>query len=142
MHDYAKSRAFKDRKIFVIGFNKTATTSIAHLCCLNGFKSQHGFVVYEWSHEEQKVKRLKQFETSLWRTEDHSIQVFADGRSIYEFKKLDKKYKNSVFILNTRPLKSWLLSRFMNRARTFGKGKPAHHNVYNKPNKRMDKTKK
>jgi len=78
-------------KIFVIGFNKTGTTSIHHLFTKAGINSKHG-------------------------TEDVLIHIdkydaFMDGDH-YHFHKYYDQYPDSLFILNTRPIKKWLISRY------------------------------
>jgi hypothetical protein len=77
-------------KYFVIGFNKTATCTFHQLFLKNQIKSQH---------TEKK-----------WATDRYD--AFADGGDLQNFKELDTKYPNSVFILNVRRLDRWLLSRF------------------------------
>lgn len=75
-------------KIFVIGFNKTATLTFHHLFLKNGLKSQHN---------------------NIWDTE--IFDCFSDNGDFHDFKKLDQKY-NGFFILNTRHINKWMISRF------------------------------
>ena len=77
-------------KIFVIGFNKTATRSLHNLFVKNNLTSQH-----TGSH---------------WDLD--SYQCFSDNGNFKNFKDLDEKYPNSIFILNTRKLNKWVISRF------------------------------
>jgi len=77
-------------KIFVIGFNKTATSSIHKLFVKNKLSSQHN--------------------GDMWEVD--SYQCFSDNGNLRNFKELDKKYENSIFILNTRKLDKWIISRF------------------------------
>ena len=77
------------KKIFVIGFNKTATSTFHKLFLINGLKSQHSS---EWNH--------------------YKYNCFSDNGPMNDFKKLYKYYPNATFILNTRCLKDWLISRF------------------------------
>lgn len=79
-----------NRKIFVIGFNKTATSSFHELFLSNGLKSQH---------------------EGVWQTDKYDC--FSDNPELNNYKELYKNYPNSIFILNTRGLNSWLLSRAM-----------------------------
>lgn len=76
-------------KIFVIGFNKTATNTFHNLFQKNNLKSQHA---------------------SKWKTND--FDCFSDNGNFNDYKNLDKKYNNVIFILNTRFLNKWLISRF------------------------------
>ena len=91
------SRAGLDRrysKVFAIGFNKTATTSIDKVFKDVGIRSVHN------------VK---------WRTAKpylghYLAQAFSDGPP-EDFRSLDRRFPNSKFILNVRDLDEWLDSR-------------------------------
>lgn len=77
-------------KIFVVGFNKTATTTFHALFEANDLSSQHS---REW--------------------DDDVYTCFSDGMLwLNKIKRLKLKHPNSIFILNIRPLRAWLLSRF------------------------------
>lgn len=77
----------KFNKVFCIGLNKTGTSSI-HIAFQNmGLTSFHG-----GSYDER-------------------IDCFSDGRYYKYFKEFDQIAPNSKFILNTRNLKSWIMSR-------------------------------
>lgn len=86
-------------KIFVIGFNKTATSSIHKLFIKNKLLSQHN--------------------GSRWQVDDY--QCFSDNGDLRNFKELDEKYENSIFILNTRKLNKWIISRFKHGQRQYEK---------------------
>ena len=77
-------------KYFVIGFNKTATVTFHNLFCENKLKSQH--------------------DGSKWETDKYTC--FSDNGNLRNYRELDLKYKNSIFILNVRELDNWLISRF------------------------------
>ena len=77
-------------KIFVIGFNKTATTTIHHLFEVNNLKSQH--TDKKWDLE--------------------NFTCFSDNGNQRNYPELYSTYPNSIFILNVRKLNDWLLSRF------------------------------
>jgi len=79
------------KKIFVIGFNKTGTSSIHHLFLSRGIRSVHTV--------ENVLNIIDQYE------------AFTDGDH-FHFDQYYEKYPESVFILNTRPLKNWLISRY------------------------------
>ena len=79
----------KYEKIFVIGFNKTATSTFQWLFQENGLRTQH---------------------FSKWDVPNYTC--FGDNGDKNNFKKLDENYPNSLFILNVRPLRDWLISRF------------------------------
>lgn len=90
-------------KIFVIGFNKTATTSLHYLFLRNGKKSQH----------EKK-----------WNLEKYDCFSDGDTKTI-NVVNLYEKYPSSIFILNTRNLRHWLTSRFKHGSATL------HSNIKN-----------
>jgi hypothetical protein len=75
-------------KIFVIGFNKTATTTFHKLFLANNLKSEH---------------------TTVWHPEN--FDCFSDNGNLNNFKELDKRYPDATFILNVRSLDKWLTSR-------------------------------
>ena len=75
-------------KIFVIGFNKTATTTFHKLFLVNKLKSQHA---------------------TPWNPD--MFQCFSDNGNMNNFKQLDKNYPDATFILNVRSLDKWLKSR-------------------------------
>ena len=81
----------KPSKIFVIGFNKTGTTSINRLLQLENIKSIHTLTPV--------LKIINKYD------------AFTDGNHL-NFKEYYKRFPDSVFILNTRSIYSWILSRY------------------------------
>jgi len=84
----------RNKKVFVIGFNKTGTVSLHTLFGSLGLPSYHG------------VK---------WRACDDlqlldSYDCFSDGRP-KDVAKLDRMYPKSKFILQVRGLDTWIYSR-------------------------------
>ena len=79
----------KQYKYFVIGFNKTATSTFHNLFIKNNLKSQH---------------------STKWETDTYTC--FSDNGNMNNYKQLDLKYNNSIFILNIRELDKWLIPRF------------------------------
>ena len=75
-------------KYFVIGFNKSATTTIHELFLLNGIKSQHD---------------------NNWDLEKYD--AFSDNKDLSVYRELSIKYPDAIFILNIRSIKEWMLSR-------------------------------
>jgi len=75
-------------KYFVIGFNKTATTTMHELFLLNGIKSQHD---------------------NNWDLDDYD--AFSDNKDLSVYRELSLKYPDAMFILNIRDIKEWILSR-------------------------------
>jgi hypothetical protein len=81
-----------NKKIFVIGFNKTATCSFHALFELLGINSVHTDI---------PVMEI---------IDDYD--AFTDGYHHLKFTDYFNKYPDSLFILNTRPIKNWLISRY------------------------------
>lgn len=91
--DFRKIKANEEKKIFFIGFNKTGTGFYNTLFKSHDYKTLH---------------------YSYWRTGNPRIlskyDVFSDG-CLHHFKKIYQLYPNAYFILNTRPLRPWLISK-------------------------------
>jgi hypothetical protein len=81
-------------KVFCIGFNKTGTSSIHQLFLELGLRSYHGY----YSHFPVADPIFHQF------------QCFSDGDE-HPFELLDRNYPGSRFIVTTRRLDDWLVSR-------------------------------
>lgn len=81
------------RKIFLIGFNKTGTSSFYSLLTSLGIKT---------IHNELDIPVMEIID---------EYDAFTDGGH-YIFSEYYNKYPNSLFILNTRPIKNWLVSRY------------------------------
>ncbi|MEO6396110.1 MAG: sulfotransferase [Devosia sp.] len=99
------------RKVFAIGFNKTATTSIHSVFTGCGLTAAHSI---------------------LWRDSRHPLvhwpyQAFSDGIP-NDFTRLDQRFPNSRFILNTRDLTEWLDSRLEHIAKAQAAGRPTWKN--------------
>jgi hypothetical protein len=75
-------------KYFVIGLNKTATTTMHQLFLLNGINSQHN---NDWELDK--------------------YDAFSDNRDLTIYTELTIKYPDAMFILNIRNMKGWILSR-------------------------------
>lgn len=102
--------------VFVIGFNKTATTAIHHLFERSGYKSVHH---HYGRVTKRMVKNLLKGNPVL-KGFDKRFQVFSDlqfrnERVLIEgnsfFRQLDQDYPNSLFIYNYRDLDEWVQSR-------------------------------
>lgn len=99
----------KFNKIFCIGLHKTGTTSLHNFFLNLGIKSTHNT---SWSKTPIPNEYLQKY------------RAFSDGGghfwfNEYEFggnhevRLLDENYPNSKFILNTRSLKSWVVSKLL-----------------------------
>ena len=114
-------------KIFIIGFNKTATRSLHSFFKNNGLPSVHWDKSYLVKCFERNIVLGKKLLTdgvvktppynSRGRYED--MVVFSDmtypktdQESKDYYKRLDLDYPNSKFILNIRDTESWIKSRF------------------------------
>jgi len=78
-------------KIFAIGFNKTGTTSLFNL------------------FEKLKIKSVHTYLPVMEIIDDYD--AFTDGYHI-NFEEYYYKCPDSLFILNTRPMSKWLISRY------------------------------
>lgn len=106
----------KDKYLFVIGFNKTGTTSIHRLFQKSGYRSVHwdegklarkmldntlqGRPVLEGYHHEFDVYSDMVFRNSKFHFEGNSL-----------FKQLHADYPNACFLYNARDIDEWVLSR-------------------------------
>lgn len=93
------------RKVFCVGFNKTGTTTLHRIFSEQlSYRSAHKPGWTDWSITKNR-DRLDQFDS------------FSDG-GCASIKNLDDLYPEALFILNTRPLKQWVLSRHKAVARS------------------------
>ena len=99
-------------KIFVIGFNKNAGTTIAHLCMKNLLEAHHQ---PNWGFSAGLGKYQR---GNFW----NKFKCFSDGGNKEDFKFLSAHYPDSLFILNCRPIKDWLFSRFKHGFSEHSKG--------------------
>jgi hypothetical protein len=107
----------KKSKLFFIGFNKTATTSLHELFTRNGYDSVH-WMVGNINLAEQMKKNKESGHPILSGVENFQIYSdlsFASETLIIEgnlyFRELHLDYPESWFVLNTRNTNSWILSR-------------------------------
>ncbi len=84
-------------KVFCIGFNKTGTHTFKNILRQYKIKAIHNGKWQRWAGNKDKSKFIH--------------QGYTDGQQ-KDFRWLDKTFPNSKFILNTRPLENWLLSRW------------------------------
>ena len=101
----------EDTRVFCIGANKAGTASISVIYGELGFRTCHGRCDDHAGNEKRmwSSDSTKHDERSpLWR---HYNQ-FADHGNHADYEWLDTTFPNSRFVLNTRGLQSWLLSRY------------------------------
>jgi hypothetical protein len=87
-----------DRKIFCVGFNKSGTTTLHRIFTDQlSLRSAHNPRWTDWSIAKNKPLLDRH-------------QAYSDG-GFPSIKNLDQLYPQALFILNTRPLKGWIVSR-------------------------------
>ena len=105
-------------KTFVIGFNKTATTTIDGLFRKNHLRSQHNTTwdleSYDCFSDTGSLPFFKFFKKSIVHgNSDLRFQQELYGpNNLKNLKKLCSLYPDSRFVLNLRPLNNWLISRY------------------------------
>ncbi len=95
-------------RIFGIGLNKTATTSLDSALVRLGVRSLH----FGGDDAHNAVKRAIDEQVPLLTYLDPQWDAFSDiGLLSRRFVMLDAQYPGSRFILTTRPLADWIASR-------------------------------
>ena len=115
-------------KVFVVGFSKTATTTLHKFFAANGCRSVH------WSMEDGRflagvittnVQSGRPILASIDGYDVYSELSYAGGSVYLEancyFKELHAAYPDAYFILNVRDTESWIASR----AKHVGRSKKA-----------------
>ena len=100
----------KSRKVFAIGFNKCATTSLDALFTTLGLASYHGI---RWRSCN-----------NIWLL--RTFDCFSDGIPM-DLPKLDTSFPGAKYILQVRDLESWVYSRLahIERSKTQGLYRPS-----------------
>jgi hypothetical protein len=88
-------------KVFCVGFNKTGTTSLHHWFVAAGLDS---------SHDATYQKRTRTMGREALRSYLDAHDAFSDGERA-NVPILRDLYPDAKFVLNTRPMRSWLESR-------------------------------
>ncbi len=110
--------------IFVIGFNKTGTTSLHHFFEGNGFPSIH------WDDNRLATTMVENclHDRRILEGYDQKYRVFSDMivqkfRIRFEanslFRILDTDYPGSYFIYNNRKIEDWIASRWQKPCRKY-----------------------
>ncbi|MDB6181042.1 glycosyl transferase family 90 [Paracoccus fistulariae] len=116
------------RKFFQIGFNKCGTTFIAKLFQMNGIPTLH-WLEGRLAEDIAYSKLVGRRPLMPWAD---SVTAFTDMESVRylnmpvveafkEFEFLDQSYPGSVFLLNTRNVEDWVISRYMHRDGTYAR---------------------
>ena len=89
----------RERKVFCIGLHKTGTTTLAMLFKDYGFNTIHSV---DWQSDENKLSKY---------------DFFSDGGSHFDdvnefnIKRLQEKFPEAFFILQTRDTEKWIISK-------------------------------
>jgi len=97
-------------KIFFIGFNKTGSTSFHQFFIENNFKSLHSS---SWWYFDQK-QEFGHYDFYL-----DGFEHLTDQKVFPNLPKLLEYFPKAKFILNTRNLDNWILSRLNHRSRDY-----------------------
>jgi len=89
-------------KIIAIGFHKCGTSTIDQLFTSNGYNCRHGHGLCGTT--TQKLLDIEKYQVVSDWCENHITRE--------ELVKIVSRYPDAYYILNTRPLESWILSRF------------------------------
>lgn len=116
------------RKFFQIGFNKCGTTFIARLFQMNGYPAVHwaeGALAEDvaWS-KLAGVRPLQPWAgTAVAFTDMESVRYLNMPivEAFKEYRFLDDSYPGSVFLLNTRNVEDWVISRYMHRGGSYAR---------------------
>jgi hypothetical protein len=110
-------------KIFQIGFNRCATTSLYHLFLDLGYSAihnDHGGVArqIEDSLRKNGVVDLGTYESYQVLTDMEFVSPWRVAYGFKRFEEIENAYPNCKFIYNTRPLEDWINSRwYLNNGR-------------------------
>ena len=98
-------------RVFCIGLNKTATSSLHAAFLILGYRSLHKSYIAQKKFHKAIMKNKK----LLHYMQDYD--VFSDYPYFRYFKELDMQYPGSKFILNTRDREQWVQSRIAHDTR-------------------------
>lgn len=133
LSNYAVQLVNPDIKIFFIGFNKCATTSIHHMMVESGIRSDH------WKRKgenialriESLVGNKEEFRRyTRWATAYSDLTYFS-GDKVVEgnryFREYQTAYPRAYFVLNDRDVDAWIRSRASHRKGTLLERSVAFH---------------
>lgn len=92
----------KRKKIFGIGLSRTATTSLTRCLKILGYKSIH------YPYSVLKIKNDGKLDIDMQKVS--RFDALTDTPIAHFYKKLDKRFPGSKFILTIRDTKDWLYS--------------------------------
>lgn len=116
------------RKFFQIGFNKCGTTFIAQLFDMNNIPAVH-WLEGDLAEDIAYSKLVGRPPLQKWA--DDTV-AFTDMESVRylnmpvveafkEYAYLDQSFPGSVFLLNTRRVEDWIISRYMHRGGSYAR---------------------
>ena len=116
------------RKFFQIGYNKCGTTFIAKLFEMNGYPAVHwaeGALAEDIVYSKLVgIKPLQPWaDTTVAFTDMESVRYLNMPiiEAFKEYRFLDESYPGSVFLLNTRRVEDWVISRYMHRGGSYAR---------------------
>lgn len=123
-------------KVFQIGFNKCGTKFLTQLFDLNGYRGIH----WEGGKLANDIIYSKASGSPPLKPWVGEYTVFTDMESVHrygqpllegykEFEYLDKSFPDSVFILNTRDVEDWIISRYMHQNGAYANFYAQHYKV-------------
>jgi len=120
-----------NKKIFFIGFNKTATTALHHLVGASGYVSVHCLYRVEDTSRfiarqmHDNVKEGNPILKDIDKAHAYSDMLYVKQRRYIEgnkyYRKLHEEYPDSYFVLQTRNIDDWLKSRLYHKDGAFVK---------------------
>ncbi|RNF34640.1 glycosyl transferase family 90 [Paracoccus methylarcula] len=116
------------RKFFQIGFNKCGTTFIARLFDMNNIPAVH-WLEGDLAEDIAYSKLVGRPPLQRWAAD---TVAFTDMESVRylnmpvveafrEYAFLDQSFPGSVFLLNTRRVEDWIISRYMHRGGSYAR---------------------
>tara|TARA_R100000030_G_scaffold100524_1_gene93767 strand:+ start:591 stop:1247 length:657 start_codon:yes stop_codon:yes gene_type:complete len=110
-----------DQKIFFIGLNKTATTTFYRFFQKNGYECEDSPMWWRY-HTKEEFENNEVFTDGYDKVARHE-----DGNEMFDcwpnIRFLNQTFPNSYYILQTRPMKDWLISRQLKYAYNTKTGK-------------------
>ncbi|WP_460272513.1 sulfotransferase [Celeribacter sp. ULVN23_4] len=126
------ARTSRRPKVFILGFNKTATTALHQWFKLSGYRSFHWGVIAKEKVPGRYLANVVISNVTCGRPPLETLEdfdcysEFSNVRDDYFFEanyffdKLYEAYPDAYFILNTRSTESWIKSRVRHQSNVFG----------------------
>lgn len=116
------------RKFFQIGYNKCGTTFIAKLFQMNAYPAVHwaeGALAEDIAYSKLVGSKPLQpwADATVAFTDMESVRYLNMPviEAFKEFRFLDQSWPGSVFLLNTRRVEDWVISRYMHRGGSYAR---------------------